>query len=370
MRIALVCPYAWEAAGGVQVHVRNLAIRLRDRGHEATVLAPAAIPPAEPWVRSVGRPLRVPYRGTVAPIAPLSYRRTRAALAALRPEVVHVHEPLTPSTSMFATLTSSAPVVATVHAYLDRSRLMELSAPVLRRVWAKVGIGVAVSEAAASFLRRAVPAAALEIVPNGVDVRAFADATPRDDLPDGRRILWVNRLDAQKGFPIALAAFSKVLADVPDAVLVVVGEGKDREALGLLTAAARERVEMRGTVPNVEVPSYLAASEVAVSPAVGQESFGIVLVESMAAGVPVVATDIPGYREVVTDGVDGVLVPPRDPEARAAGLVRVLSDRDLAWGLGEAGRERARAFDWPLVVDRVEELYGRAIESAGYHRPR
>jgi phosphatidyl-myo-inositol alpha-mannosyltransferase len=370
VRIALVCPYAWEAAGGVQVHVRNLASRLRDRGHEATVLAPSAIPPAETWVRSVGRPLRVPYRGTVAPIAPLAYRRTRDALASLRPEVVHVHEPLTPSASMFATLTASAPVVATVHAYLDRSRAMELSAPVLRRVWARVTTGVAVSRAAASFLRRAVPTAALEIVPNGVDVAAFANAAPRDDLPDGGRILWVNRLDAQKGFPIALAAFAKVLADVPDAVLVVVGEGKDREALGLLTASARARVEMRGSVPNDDVPPFLAASDVSVSPAVGQESFGIVLVESMAAGVPVVATDIPGYREVVTDGVEGLLVPPRDPEALAAGLVRVLSDGDLARRLGEAGRERARTFDWPLVVDRLEELYGRAIEGAGYHRPR
>jgi phosphatidylinositol alpha-mannosyltransferase len=319
VRIALVCPYAWEAAGGVQVHVRNLAMRLRDRGHEATVLAPSAIPPAEPWVRSVGRPLRVPYRGTVAPIAPLSYHRTRDALAALRPEIVHVHEPLTPSASMYATLTAPGPVVATVHAYLDRSRAMELSAPVLRRVWARVGIGVAVSRAAAAFLRRAVPAADLEIVPNGVGVSAFANATPRDDLPDGRRILWVNRLDAQKGFPIALAAFSKVLAEVPDAALIVAGEGKDREALGLLTASARERVDMRGTVPNDAVPSFFAASEVSVSPAVGQESFGIVLVESMAAGVPVVATDIPGYREVVTDGVEGYLVPPRDPEARAGG---------------------------------------------------
>ena len=370
MRIALVCPYAWEAAGGVQVHVRNLATRLRDRGHDASVLAPAGIPPAEPWVRAVGRPLRVPYRGTVAPIAPLSFLSTRDALAALRPEVVHVHEPLTPSASMFAALASAAPVVATVHAYLDRSRAMELSAPVLRWIWGKVATGVAVSDAAAAFLRRALPDVSLEIVPNGVDVDALAGAEPRDDLPDGRRILWVNRLDAQKGFPVALAAFAKVLADVPDAVLVVVGEGKGREALGLLTAAARERVEMRGTIPNADVPGYLAASEVSLSPAVGQESFGIVLVEAMAAGVPVVATDIPGYREVVTDGVEGLLVPPRDPEALAAGLVRVLSEPDLARRLGEAGRERARQYDWPIVVDRLEEIYVRAIESAGYDRPR
>jgi phosphatidylinositol alpha-mannosyltransferase len=370
VRIALVCPYAWEAPGGVQVHVRNLATKLRERDHEVVVLAPAARRPAEPWVRVVGRPLSVPYRGTVAPIAPSSYRRTRAALRALRPDVVHVHEPLTPSASMYATLTADAPLVATVHAYLDRSLVMELAAPVLRRIWRRVDQGVAVSEAAAAFLRRTLPEADLAIVPNGVDVGAFAGATPREDLPDGRRILWVNRLDAQKGFPVTLAAFSKVVAEVPDAVLVVVGDGKDRDSLGLLTASVLERVDMRGTEPNTAVPGYHAACEVFVASASGQESFGIVLVEAMAAGVAVVATDIPGYREVITHGVDGLLVPPRDPEALAADLVRLLTDPDRAARLAEAGRARARAFDWPVIVDRLEALYGGAIERAGYDRSR
>jgi len=151
---------------------------------------------------------------------------------------------------------------------------------------------------------------------------------------------------------------------------VVVGEGKDREALGLLTEQARARVDMRGSVTNDQVPSYLAAADVFVSPAVGQESFGIALVEAMAAGRPVVATDIPGYREVVSNGVEGLLVPPRDPEALAAGLIEVLRKPELATRLGEAGRERARTFDWPIVVDRLEELYTRAIGSAGYDRSR
>jgi phosphatidyl-myo-inositol alpha-mannosyltransferase len=204
VRIALVCPYAWEAAGGVQVHVRQLALRLRERGHDVRVLTAGIVKPGEPWVRTVGRPIRVPYRGTVAPIAPLAYRRTSTALQRLGPDVVHVHEPLVPSVSMYATLASPAPVVATVHAYLDRSRAMELAAPVLRRVWSRVTEGVAVSETAARFLRRALPDADVEIVPNGVDVAAFSGGGgPVTDLPDGRRIAWVNRLDPQKGFPVA-----------------------------------------------------------------------------------------------------------------------------------------------------------------------
>jgi phosphatidyl-myo-inositol alpha-mannosyltransferase len=370
VRIALVCPYDWQAAGGVQVHVANLATQLQERGHEAVVLAPTAEVPAEPWVRSVGRPVRVSYRGTVAPIAPLAYRRTRAVLAEARPDVVHVHEPLTPSASMYATLASRVPVVATAHAYLDRSRAMELAAPVLRRVWSRVSIGVAVSHAAATFLRRALPEVALEIVPNGVDVGAFADAEPRADLLPGRRIAWAHRLDPQKGFFVAVAAFAKVLAEVPDAVLLVAGDGRDREALRLLTPSARERVHMFGPVANDRLPAIHAGCDVFVAPAVAQESFGVSLVEAMAAGLPVVASDIPGYREVLTDGVEGLLVPPREPEAVAAGLVRILRDPQLAARLGGAGRERARTFDWPTVVDRLEELYGRAIEGAGYDRSR
>jgi phosphatidylinositol alpha-mannosyltransferase len=369
VRIALVCPYAWEAAGGVQVHVRRLASKLRDRGHEAVVLTPASLPPQEPWVRSVGRPVAVSYAGTVARIAPLAYRRTRAALTSFRPDVLHVHEPLTPSVSMFAVLAARVPVVATVHSFLERSRAMELAAPALRRVWRKVSIGVAVSEAAASFLRRALPAADLEIVSNGVDVAAFADARPLD-LPPGRRIAWVNRLDPQKGFPIAVAAFAKVVADVPDARLLVAGDGRDHETLGLLTDAVRARVDVLGTIPNDEVPSVHATSEAFVASAWGQESFGIALVEAMASGRPVVASDIPGYREVVDDGVEGILVPPRDPEALAAALVRVLRDPGLAERLGRAGRSRARTYDWSIVVDRLEALYGRAIEGAGYDRTR
>jgi phosphatidylinositol alpha-mannosyltransferase len=307
----------------------------------------------------------------VAPIAPLAYRRTRSALARFAPDVVHVHEPLAPSVSMFATLASRAPVVATVHAYLDRSRAMELAAPVLRRVWGRVAVGVAVSDAAASFLRRTLPRADLEIVPNGVDVRAWAEPNGvAEGLPAGRRIVWAHRLDPQKGFPVAVAAFAKVVAKVPDAVLVVAGDGTDREAVGLLTPSVRERVHLVGAVPNDRLPTFHAAGDAFVAPALGQESFGVVLLEAMAAGLPVVATDIPGYREVVTNGVEGLLVRPRDPEALAAGLVRVLTEPGLAERLGEAGRARARAFDWPLVVDRLEALYQRAIEGDRRPRPR
>src|SRR5262245_6726679 len=362
MRVLLVCPYDWAAPGGVQVHVRQLADALGVRAHQTLIVAPGTEPSPNGHVRIVGRPVRVPYKGTVAPISfsPSSWRGVRAALEAFGPDVVHVHEPFTPSTSMLAVLAATGPVVATFHAFLDRSRLMEVSAPILRQIDHRIDAAVAVSEAAASFVRR-VRRGPLEIVPNGVDVARFAEpAEPPEGLPPGPRILWVNRLDPQKGFGVMVQAFDLLSRDVDDVHLLIAGEGRDRAALRSLPRRARNRVIPLGTVPHEEVPRYLAAADVFCSPAVGQESFGIVLVEAMAAGVPVVATDIPGYREVVRDGEDGLLVRPNDPVALAAAIRRVLSEPDLAAALAGAGRARAPAFSWEAVAPRIEAVYDGA----------
>ena len=363
MRILLVCPYDWEAPGGVQVHVRQLAAELRAHGHRTTILAPGSRPSEDAGVRIVGRPVRVPYRGTVAPISfsPGSWRRIRSAMRSFDPDVIHAHEPLTPSTSMLAVLAASAPVVATFHASLDRSRLMELAAPALRQVSGRIDAAVAVSDAAASFLRRVVRVP-LEIVPNGVDVRAFAHpGRPVEGLPAGPKILWVNRLDPQKGFEIMLRAFEQLASEVGEAHLLVAGDGRDRVLLRSLPADLRTRILRLGTVPHGELPRYHAAADVFVSPATGQESFGIVLVEAMAAGVPVVASDIAGYREVVRDGIDGLLVSPGDPNALAAAIRRVLSEPELAATLRAAGRSRAEAFSWQAVAPRLEAVYDRVL---------
>jgi phosphatidyl-myo-inositol alpha-mannosyltransferase len=363
MRVLLACPYDWASPGGVQVHVRELAERLRTRDHRTLIVAPGPDASSNGVVRIVGRPVRVPYRGTVAPISfsPGSWRRLRSAMRAFRPDVVHVHEPFTPSTSMLATLAATTPVVATFHSWLDRSRLMELSAPVLRQVDRRIDAAVAVSEAAASFARY-VRRGPIEIVPNGVDVVRFAEpAGAPEGLPPGRRILWVGRLDPQKGFGVMVDAFAQLARDLEDVSLLVAGEGRDRVALRSLPRQARNRVVPLGAVAHDELPRYHAAATVFCSPAVGQESFGVTLVEAMAAGVPVVATDIPGYREVVRDGVDGLLVRPNDPEALAGAIRRVLSEPELAPRLSAAGRARAPDFAWDAVVPRLEAVYGRAL---------
>ena len=360
MRIALVCPYAWDDPGGVQVHVRELALRLADRGHHVIALAPVRDRADERWVVPVGRPVDIPYNASNAPIdpRPWSRRRVRAVLDSFGPDVVHVHEPLSPSTSMWATLVSPVPVVATFHSGASRSKLFDLAAPALRRVARRLAVRIAVSEAAASFAADRI-GGTFEIVPNGVDVARFADAVAAD-LGSGTKLLFVGRLDERKGFPTAVAAFEALASDRPELGLVVVGDGPDRGAADGLAPALRERVSFLGSVPNRDLPPIYAACDLYLGASVGGESFGIVLVEAMAAGLPVIASDIAGYDEVVRDGVDGLLVPARDGAALAAAAARVLDDPALAARLGEAGRARAGSFDWAIVAGRLEELYARA----------
>jgi phosphatidyl-myo-inositol alpha-mannosyltransferase len=359
VRVALVCPYAYDDPGGVQTHVRELSDRLAGRGHETAVIAPVRGAATLPGVRAVGRPVDIPYNASNAPIDPRPWhrRQVRRALEDLRPDVVHAHEPLTPSTSMWATLESRAPVVATFHSGASRALLFDLAAPLLRRVARRLAARIAVSQAAAAFVGERIPGE-VEIVPNGVDVDRFARAAPAD-LGPGTKLLFLGRLDRRKGFPVAVSAFARLAARRPDLHLVVIGDGPDRAALSTLPPSLRERVRMLGPVPNARIPPYLAACDLYLGTSVGGESFGIVLVEAMAAGLPVVASRVAGYTEVARDDAESLLVPPADPAALAAAAARVLDEPGLANRLRAAGRERARTYDWSVVIASIEEVYAR-----------
>jgi phosphatidylinositol alpha-mannosyltransferase len=362
VRIALACPYAWDSPGGVQVHVRQLARRLLEGDHDVMVLSPARSRPREPFVVPVGRPVPVPFNGSIAPIAPWpgSARLVEDALTEFRPDTVHVHEPLVPGPAMFATRNRSEPVVATFHAYADRAIMFSLMAPLLRPVWRRLSARIAVSGAAASFVRRRFPEDGIRVIPNGVESEQFARAEPAR-LPEGRKVLFVNRLEPRKGFVVMVDAFRRLATAHPDILLVVAGDGPERDAIRRLPSSARERVVMLGNVPHDRLPSIHAACDVFCAPATGRESFGIVLVEALSAGLPVVASDIPGYREVVHDGVDGLLVRPGDPDAVVRAVERLLEDADLSKRLSEAGRKAARRFSWETVVKEIEVVYWEVV---------
>jgi phosphatidylinositol alpha-mannosyltransferase len=360
VRIALVCPYDWAAPGGVQVHVRELADAFRSSGHDVEVLAPSRLPRIEGGDR-VGTPVSVPYNGSTAPIDPRPWHvgRVRQALRSLDPDVVHVHEPFVPSTSLWATLASDAPVVATFHSGAASSVLYDVAAPVLRRVAARIDARVAVSTRAAAVARARI-GGSFEIVPNGIDVDSFARVAPADIGP-GRKLLFVGRLDRRKGFPVALEAFRLLAARYDDVRLIVVGSGTERPAIERMAPDVRARISMLGAVPNGQLPPIHQACDVFLGPSLGGESFGVILIEAMAAGMPIATSRIPGYDEVVDDGVTGLLVPPGDPEALATAVGRILDDTDLARRLAAAAAERARRYDWSVVAREIEAVYRRAV---------
>jgi phosphatidylinositol alpha-mannosyltransferase len=344
--------------------VRELAPRLAKRGHHVVVLAPIRDHADEPWVAAVGRPVDIPYNASNAPIdpRPWSRRRVRAVLERFAPDVVHAHEPLTPSTSMWATLESPAPVVATFHSGASRSRAFDLAAPALRRVARRLAVRIAVSEAAAAFARDRI-GGAFEIVPNGVDVRRFAEATPAD-LGEGTKLLFVGRLDERKGFPIAVEAFARLAADRPGLRLVVAGDGPDRSAADGLAADLRDRITFLGSVPNRDLPPIHAACDLYLGTSVGGESFGIVLVEAMSAGACVVASSLNAFRQVLADGEAGLLFPVGDAGALADTLCRALADPDLRARTTAVGSRHVERYDWPTVAARILDVYAMVVRTA------
>jgi phosphatidylinositol alpha-mannosyltransferase len=362
MRILQVSPYSWDVPGGVQVHVDQLATHLRSRGHEVHVLAPARSQIRREGVTVVGKAIPFRGNGSVARIcfSPQSARIVKRALLAFRPDVIHVHEPLAPSTAMFTVLGANAPVVATFHSNLPPDSaggvFFRLASPVIRPVWNRIDRFIAVSPVARASVLAGMGDAPVTIVPNGLDVDRFANA-PRAALGPGRHMLFVGRLEPRKGFPVAVRAFALLARGYPDLRLLVVGDGSARNAIDNLPADVIDRVVMLGRVKGGELPAYYRAADVFVSPALGNESFGIVLLEAMAAGLPVVASDISGYRDVARNDREALLVPPADPDALAAGVARVLEERELAESLVEAGRRRARDFSWEVVATRLEEIY-------------
>ena len=361
MRIAIVCPYAWDRDGGVQSHVRSLADTLRARDHDVTVLAPyRSKPPQDAGdageVRRVAKAFGVPANGSVAPVAfgPVAAAAVRRALNAIEPDVMHLHEPLIPSLSLLALWNSKAPSVGTFHAAAEESFGYRIASPVLQRAAARITIRTAVSDAARELISRYVPGD-YTLTPNGVDTQRFATAEP---LLDGSRprVLFLSRIERRKGLEVLIQAMTR-LRDL-DVELVVGGSGPEERAARALAERLQVPATFLGRVSDEEVPRLYRSADVYCAPGLGGESFGIVLVEAMAAGTPVVCSDLPGFRAV--GGGAAELVPPGEAGPLADALRKVLTDAALAGQMGKMSSRMASAYDWSRLVVGVEALYERA----------
>jgi phosphatidylinositol alpha-mannosyltransferase len=369
MKIALVSPYDYPYPGGVTEHVRNLAEQFIMRGHEVHVIAPSSAQPGTlpdlPIIHRIGRPMSIPANGSVVRITlPLrGYLQVKRLLAFQGFDIVHLHEPMMPALPLAVLHHSPAVNVGTFHA-LGQSNMAYFSAkqmltPLFNRLHGKI----AVSGPARQFVSRHFPGD-YRVIPNGIDYARFATRLqPIDRFEDDRLdVLFVGRLEKRKGLEHLLRAWPAVRQEMPKARLLVVGGGRRLETYRRwVREHGWSEVHFIGHVSQDDLVRYYQTSDVFCAPSTGQESFGIVLLEAMAAGRAIVASRIPGYAEVLEDGAEGLLVEPRSSAALATGLLRLLRDADLRRAMGERGQVKAAAFDWSHVAGRILSFYDETI---------
>ncbi|MGH8891380.1 MAG: glycosyltransferase family 4 protein [Acidothermaceae bacterium] len=380
MKVGLVCPYTWDVPGGVQVHIHDLSAALIELGHDVSVITPADDDtPLPPYVTSTGRAVPVPYNGAVARLAfgPLSARRVRRWLREGEFDVVHVHEPTTPSLSLIASWAFDGPLVATFHTSIERSRTLAAAYPILQTALEKISGRIAVSESARRTLVEHLGGDAV-LIPNGVRVASFADVTPIPGWPgEGGSLGFLGRLDEpRKGFPVLLQAFELLARERPDVRLLVAGPGDAADAIRGMADSVASRITFLGLVSDDDKARMLSSVDLYVAPNTGGESFGIVLLEAMAAETPVLASNLDAFRVVLDDGNAGAMFPVGDAEALALMAGDLLDDQPARERFAAAGHERVRGYDWSTVARDVVRVYetvavdARPVASHGRGFPR
>jgi phosphatidylinositol alpha-mannosyltransferase len=359
MRVGLICPYSLTVPGGVQGQVLGLARALRAKGHEVRVLAPTDGPPPEPWITSLGPSMLSPSNGSVAPVAPHPPTQVRAIRALWEEnfDVLHVHEPLCAGPSVTAVVMKTAPMIGTFHAAGEQPAYKYL-AWLARKMARRLEVKVAVSDDAKALVEDVIPGE-WQVLFNGVEVDRF-EVDPWERPDDRRVVLFVGRHDERKGLAVLLDAVSHLPDDV---VVWVAGAGPETERLRAKYRQNR-RIEWLGRVTDSERNRRMVAADVFVAPSLGGESFGVILLEAMAAGTPVVASDISGYARVAGPLPDdprhtALLTPAGDSSALASAIREVLNTPDLAGALAAAGRQRAQHFSMDRLAETYLALYRR-----------
>ena len=371
MKIGVVCPYSWDMPGGVQVHISDLAEELQRRGHTVSVLAAADDDTPVPWyVVSAGRAVPIHYNGSVARLTfgPLSASRVRRWLADGRFDVLHVHEPASPSLGLLAVWWADMPVVATFHQATPRSRAMSAAFGILQSAIEKISARIAVSEEARTVVVQHLGGDPI-VIPNGLYVDRFAAGVARPEW-QGRTgtLSFLGRLDEpRKGLPVLLEAWPTICRERPGVRLLVAGRGDVDEIRRTIPADCRDAVTFLGGVSDEDKIAMFASSDVYVAPHTGNESFGIVLAEAMAAGTPVLASELVAFRTVVEDGRLGALVPVGDAPALAKAALELLADPGRRAELSDRARIAVRRYDWSTVADEVLAVYEMAVAAGTGH---
>jgi len=360
LRVALVAPYDLARDGGIRTHIRAQARTLRARGHTVTVLGPASAPLAGGEI-ALGGSQRVTLGGTESGLGlnPLAARRVAMLFDATPFDIVHVHEPLTPLVPWLVLRRARAPIVGTFHVHREQGhRLYAAGRPVLERLMRRVAFRIAVSDAARRTVASYFPGS-YEIVPNGIDIDRFRAPRhrPAAFATDRQHVLYVGRLEPRKGVVHLVHAMRRMRDRAPSARLVIAGEGADRGSLEALARDIGVDATFCGRIPDEELPAYFQASDIVCAPAVGGESFGLILLEAMACGTAVVASRIDGYAGLVGDTDCARLVTPADADAIAGAVAQLLKDEEQRRALAARGAAHASRFDWRALAWRLESIY-------------
>jgi len=361
MKIGLVSPYAWDVPGGVQAHIRDLASHYIMQGHQVSVLAPATDESAivENFVISAGRPVAIPYNGAVARVlfGPVASSRVRQWIAGGDFDVLHLHEPAIPSLSLLACSIAEGPLVGTFHAAAPRQKATFAIAPFLEPVIEKLRARIAVSDIARETLRIHLDTDAV-VIPNGISATFYETAEPNPAWKKDFTIGFIGRFsEPRKGFDVLLEALARIARAIPNSRLLVAGPGEVVEAMEGVDPPLRSRITFLGRVDDDAKASLLKSINVYVAPNTGGESFGIILAEAMASGVPIVASDIPAFKQLLEDGKYGLLFENENTSDLAEKIIHLLQDEALAKSYSEAGVEYAKRFDWSQVGEEVMNVY-------------
>ncbi|HEX3814545.1 MAG TPA: glycosyltransferase family 4 protein [Mycobacteriales bacterium] len=361
MRVGLVCPYTWDVPGGVQAHVRDLAETLLGMGHHVSVLTPAVdetrLPP---YAVGAGRAVPVRYNGSVARLqfGPLTAARVRRWLRDGHFDVLHVHEPVAPSVSLLACMLAHGPIVATFHTSNTRSRSLSAAQSMLQPFLERIHGRIAVSAAARQVQVEHLGGDAVEI-PNGVAIDHFAGAAPLPGYPRrGGTVGFIGRYDEpRKGIDVLIGALDRLAPGRPDLRLVIAGPGDEAELRERLPAGLIDRVDFLGQVSETDKARMLASLDVYCAPNLGGESFGVILLEAMATGTAIAASDLEPFRRVLDGGRAGRLFGTGDPTDCAVALAELLDSPGRRAELVAAGGQVVRAYDWKVVAAQILQVY-------------
>src|SRR6266568_571635 len=368
MKVGLVSPYDFASPGGVNDHVRHLAVELQALGHESRIFAPSSRTDvgfdAARFYR-IGTPIAIPANDSVARIT-LSFHLANEVARIVADEgfdVLHFHEPLMPALPMTMLRMSNTPNVGTFHAFARSNVGYFYGRAFLQPYLGHLHRAIAVSEPARAFVNRYFPNFPMRVIPNGIDLDVYnPDVTPIRHLRDDNlNILFVGRLEKRKGLGDLLRAYRAMISRIPHARLIIVGDGPLRGRAESYIARHRlSNVVMAGYVPETVKPRYYNTADIFCAPATGAESFGIVLLEALASGLPVVATEVPGYMSVLESGKDSITVPPKNWRELAASLVILARDAELRRRLSDYALHKARRYSWDVVASEIVGVYQEA----------